>query len=131
MRNEELFLKRKTDLEILKIIESDPDKYNDHMRTWLYDNLEQPYKEWVGEEGTEISFDVFMTATERKKDLNEDIYIDEGHEDGIKEYTESEAINVIKEIIKQDKDIVNGAEDKLSDENIIELGAKWYSIYKK
>ena len=123
MRNEELPLKSKTDLEILKIIESDPDKYNDHMRTWLYDNLEQPYKEWVGEEGAEISF--------KEKDLNEDIYIDEGHEEGIKEYTESEAINVIKEIIKEDKDIVNGAEDKLSDENIIELGAKWYSIYKK
>ena len=49
-------LKHKTDLEILKIIESDADKYNDLMRSWLYDNLEYPYKEWVGEKGAYLFF---------------------------------------------------------------------------
>lgn len=123
LRGAEPSLGDKSDLEILRIIEANTYKYNDLMRSWLYDNLEEPLEQLVGEEGACVSF--------KDRDFQKSLYVDEGHVHGIKYYTESEAIRVIRDIIKEDKDIRVGAEDKLSDDQILDLGAKWYSIHKE
>lgn len=58
-------------------------------------------------------------------------YIDEGHVDGIKYYTEKKAIKVIKEILKEDEDLLDGRNiRKMSDDDILEIGHNFYSIYQ-
>lgn len=48
--------KDKSDLEILEMIDLNADKYNDEMRSWLYDNVYEPYKEWAEEQGAYLFF---------------------------------------------------------------------------
>lgn len=59
-------------------------------------------------------------------------YIDEGHDDGIKKYTESEAISVIRDIISDDLDVMREGEtlENITDDRVLEIGYNFYSIYK-
>tara|TARA_R110002020_G_scaffold4272_6_gene19004 strand:- start:797 stop:1093 length:297 start_codon:yes stop_codon:yes gene_type:complete len=54
--------KNKSDYWVIKQIENNADKYNDKMRTWLYDNLEYPRKEWPGEEGAYLFYKETLKA---------------------------------------------------------------------
>jgi hypothetical protein len=58
-------------------------------------------------------------------------YRDDGHSDGTKCYTRSQAIKVIKSILKDDEDLLRGRSiNKISDDDILEIGYNFYSIYK-
>jgi hypothetical protein len=59
-------------------------------------------------------------------------YIDEGHEEGVKSYTEKEAISVIREIISDDLDVLREGEtlENITDDRVLEIGYNFYSIYK-
>tara|TARA_R100001244_G_scaffold104496_2_gene77516 strand:- start:2314 stop:2598 length:285 start_codon:yes stop_codon:yes gene_type:complete len=43
-------------IEIIWELENNPDKYANEIRSWLYNNLHEPYKEWCGEEGNVFDF---------------------------------------------------------------------------
>ena len=58
-------------------------------------------------------------------------YIDEGHVNGVKYYLEKKAVKVIKEILKEDKELLNGRKIKnMSVDDILEIGHNFYSIYQ-
>jgi hypothetical protein len=59
-------------------------------------------------------------------------YIDEGHTDGIKEYTEREALITIKKILSEDDDLLNGRViESLSNHDLLSIGTNFYSIHLK
>ena len=59
-------------------------------------------------------------------------FTDEGHEEGVKRYTEKEAISVIREIISDDLDVLRDGEtlENITDDRVLEVGYNFYSIYK-
>jgi hypothetical protein len=58
-------------------------------------------------------------------------YIDEGHVDAPKRYSEKKAIKVIKSLLKDDDDLLNGRDvESISDDDILEIGFYYYEIYK-
>jgi len=58
-------------------------------------------------------------------------YIDDGHVDGQKRYSEKKAIKVIKSLLKDDDELLNGRNIELiSDDDILEIGFYHYEIYK-
>ena len=58
-------------------------------------------------------------------------YKDESHEDGLKYYDNLEAVKVIEECFKTDDDMQVHHPDfhSYKDEDILELGSKWYGIH--
>tara|TARA_R110002020_G_scaffold193468_15_gene393874 strand:+ start:465 stop:845 length:381 start_codon:yes stop_codon:yes gene_type:complete len=58
-------------------------------------------------------------------------YIDEGHVDGEKRYTQAEAIEVIRKLVKEDDMFKEIPSEDWSGSELIEMGAKWYHIYYK
>ena len=46
----------KSDLQILEEIELNPDMYTDELRSWLYENMYEPYGDYPGEEGSYLIF---------------------------------------------------------------------------
>tara|TARA_R110000765_G_scaffold206006_1_gene310945 strand:- start:3145 stop:3504 length:360 start_codon:yes stop_codon:yes gene_type:complete len=61
-------------------------------------------------------------------------YRDDGHADGTKYYSYSEAINVIRELVKNDISLLEHypeyTEGELDDDALLEIGYKWYSIHE-
>mgnify|MGYP003638488582 CR=1 FL=1 len=56
-------------------------------------------------------------------------YIDEGHTDGIKEYTEREALITIKKILAEDDALLNGRDiESFNSYDLLTIGALHYSI---
>jgi len=76
--------------------------------------------------------DGYNVEQKRESDLaSKKIYTDYGHVDGVKEYTQAEAVEAIKEILKEDEDLSKVQQhdvDLLTDEEIIEAGMTWYQI---
>jgi len=57
-------------------------------------------------------------------------YVDAGHR-GAKRYTEKEALEVIRGILSNDEPLRRGRDiKKITDCDLLELGANFYSIYK-
>jgi len=77
------------------------------------------------------------TPEETHWDFNEEgdydiapTYIDEGHTDGIKEYTEREALITIKKILAEDDALLNGRDiESLSNYDLLTIGTNFYSIH--
>lgn len=58
-------------------------------------------------------------------------YIDEGHVGAPKRYSKKKAIKVIKSLLKDDEDLLNGRDiESISDDDILEIGFYHYEIYK-
>lgn len=59
-------------------------------------------------------------------------YIDNGAEIIGMMYTRDEAIELIRSILKEDEDLLNGRSvDQVSDDDILEIGHNHYSITRK
>ena len=64
--------------------------------------------------------------------VNRPMYIDQGSTKPGKLYTREEAITLIKSILIQDKELLNGRSvDSMSDDDILEIGHYHYSITLK
>lgn len=59
-------------------------------------------------------------------------FIDEGHEEGVKRYSDKEAISVIRKIISEDLDVLREGEnlENITDNRVLEIGYNFYSIYR-
>ena len=78
--------------------------------------------------------DGYDVEQKKESDLSsKKIFTDYGHVDGVKEYTQAEAVEVMKEILKDDDDlhsliIEEYDVEKMTDEQILEIGMKWYQL---
>jgi len=59
-------------------------------------------------------------------------YVDYGHVDGIKEYTELDALYVIKKILSEDDALLNGRDIEIfTTSDLLEIGSQFFDIRKK
>ena len=79
------------------------------------------------------------TATNWDFDKNGDyditpqnMYCDYGHTEGVKTYTETEALEVIKKLLSEDTELLNGRDIKqFSDLHLLNIGNQFYDIHEQ